>query len=882
MIGQTISHYRILEKLGGGGMGVVYKAEDVKLGRFVALKFLPDTVAQDAVSLARFQREAKAASALNHPNICTIYEIDDQHGRAFIAMEFLEGMTLKHRIAGQALEISTLVPLAIEVADALDAAHSAGIIHRDIKPANIFVTKRGHAKILDFGLAKVSAVAGQGSKSAAAMPTATVNDEYLTSPGVAVGTVAYMSPEQVRGKELDARTDLFSFGAVLYEMATGVLPFRGDTSGVIFDEILNRAPTQPVRINPGIPIELERIVDKALEKDRALRYSSAAEMRVDLERLRRESDSGRLAVSSGTRIVETKATVRRRRWIAWTGVALLVFAVLAWLALGLISQPSIKLGRAIQVTNDGQLKGGAVTDGTRLYFNERISEKFVVAEVSATGGETAVVPSNLPFPGILDISPRGNELLVSSGDSYRDNSVWIVPLPTGAPRRLGEVSAREASWSPDGQQIAYVKGEPSELYIVNVDGTGDHKVVAKSGDQIRVPVFSPDGRRLRFSVRDRETDKSGVWEINVDGGGLHSIVGEDWNKAWNKRNGRWAPDGSYFAFEVEALKRTDLWALPECRSFVIRCKAQPIQLTNGPLDYSDPLPSKDGKQIFAVGEQRRAELVRYDSRSGQYIPFLSGISAGHVDFSPDGQWVTYVSYPENTLWCSKADGSERRQLTFPPLLVVQPRWSRDGTRIAFTALEPGQPWRIFIISKDGGTPHPMLVEARSQLSPAWGPDDRVIVFGRIFGREGDADLESFDVKTGVATPVPASQDLWLPAWSSDGRYLVATTRDYHHLKLFDFKTSKWSPIPQAPAKGGLAAAAFSHDGKTLYFEDEKDLVLYRLSVPGGKPVPVVSRKDLRWPVLLYWGPWWGLAPDDSPLAMRDLGTWEIYAFDVLH
>jgi len=877
VIDQTVSHYRIVEKLGGGGMGVVYKAEDTELGRFVALKFLPDELSQDPQALERFRREARAASALNHPNICTIYEIGKHGEQSFIAMEFLDGLTLKHLIAGKPLDNETVLSLAIEIADGLDAAHSQGIVHRDIKPANIFVTKREHAKILDFGLAKVAH--SSSSSQVASANTMTVDDQHLTSPGSTLGTIAYMSPEQARGKDLDARSDLFSFGAVLYEMATGALPFHAGSSAEIFKAILDAAPTSAVRLNPSVPAELERIISKALEKDRNLRCQSAAEMRADLQRLKRDTDSGRSAAtisaasgefSSASAAGSSSAAVKPARsgwklWAAVCGVALV--AIAAFLYFQSRPLPHPKVSGYVPITHDGSQKWPVGTDGARLFLAEFGAASRIV-QVASSGGEVAPVSAPSPTMVPLAVSPDGSTLLVADevGQTAFHGPLWALPVLGGSPRRLGDAAGQAAAWSPDGQKIVY--GDGHELVVADSDGSAPTKLFSAPDDVLDV-AWSPDGSLIRFSAGDRNSALRSLWQVSVSGKNAALLL-PGWNPPPTECCGQWTPDGEYFVFQ----SKNNIWARAENRSWFGKTDRQPFQLTSGPMNFSSPLPSKDGKKLFVVGTLPRGELTRYDAKSGTFSAFLSGISADGVSFSKDGQWVAYVSYPDWTLWKSKADGSQRIQISYPPLAAVSPRWSPDGQQIVFYGFSTGKKTKLYMVSADGGTPREAIPEEQqSEWDPTWSPDGTKIAFGG-GATISDAIIQMFDLKTNQVSAVPGATGFFSPRWSPDGRYIVAMPSDSRALMLFDVATQKWEEL----AKISCGFPNWSKNSDYVYFlHEENDPAVMRVRISDHKVERVADLKNFR--QAGFFSIWLGLAPDDSPLLLRDTGTQEIYALD---
>ena len=694
-IGQTISHYRIVEKLGGGGMGVVYKAEDIRLGRFVALKFLPDQVAHDPQTLERFRREARAASALNHSKICTIYEIDESDGRTFIAMELLEGNTLKHLITGKALPIEQVLELGIQIADALDAAHAKGIVHRDIKPANIFVTGRDQAKVLDFGLAKLTS--NPEVEAVSTGPTMTFETQ-LTSPGSAIGTVAYMSPEQVRGKPLDARTDLFSFGVVLYEMSTGVLPFRGETSGVIFEAILNQTPVAPVRLNPAVPPRLEEVISKTLEKDRNVRCQSAAELRADLKRLRRDTESGKFTTQVAT--AQRAATSPRKRLLAIAALAAIVVTGLAagwfrWRA-GPAKSPkgAPTLQRLTTNPSENAISASAISpDGKYLAYADKSG---IYLRLVATG-EIHQLLAKVHDVTSLGWFPDSSQLFASWATPPESKlGLWTLSILGGAPRKL-----RDEGWaptvSPDGSQIVFLKspafGDTGlEIWLMASNGGEEKKLVSASrADVLASPVWSPDGHSIAYVKQENETYASvGSIELfNLEQGKEKAVLKD----SHLDLGLRWLPDGRllYVMFESPPNQNNSNIFAAMLNSATGTFEGTVERITSGEGMIGQPSITADGKRLA---------FNRVNSQLDVYVSELSAKAAKAstpwrltlddaddlpFDWTPDSKAVIFISNRtgKRNIYRQRIDETSAEVLVSGPDGKGLCRLSPDGTQILY-------------------------------------------------------------------------------------------------------------------------------------------------------------------------------------------------------
>jgi hypothetical protein len=861
--GTKLDGYEVLSLLGEGGMGEVYRARDPVLKRDVAIKVLPQFVSQDPERMRRFQQEAQAAAALNHPNILAVYQLGNFEGTTYLVSELLEGDTLRQELAHGALPTRKAIDYGVQVAHGLAAAHHKGIVHRDLKPENIFITREARAKILDFGLAKL--ILPEDSD------TMTAHDQ--TTPGQVMGTAGYMAPEQVRGETVDHRADIFAFGAILYELVTRQRAFKKPTSAETMTAILHEDPPAILPSIEGLSPGLLRIVQRCLEKKPERRFQSASDLAFALEAL---SDFTQVtSAAPGHAAVEQAAVGRAAEssgtW-KWVAAAVFFAALVAGAIVWLRMAPAVPVVESVtQLTDDGEPKTGQlVSDGSRIYFNEGPNGSWKIAQVSTTGGRTSLVDTRVASPWVAGVAPDNSSLLVSAG-GYEDSlyPLWLVPIPAGEPRRLGTLAGSDEAFFPDGR-ILFVNYR--DLYAAEKDGSNPRMLASMDG-YIQDPSVSADGKNVTATLYTRGWASSKLVEIGADGAGLRTILstGKDGRPCCST----WTHDGKYLVYETEHRQGSDLWALPMQTGFFGRGKA-PIRLTAGPLEYSSAGLSHDGNQIFAIGTKRRGELVHYDMQTQQFLPFMGGISAIDPTFSKDGKWVTYTSYPDHNLWRSHTDGTERTQLTYPPMKVQGPAISPDGNKVAFTSPQ----YDIYVVGADVGAPQKVVEHS---LAPNWSPDGNVLLFTSYYGYDRPAAerhqsyLQTFDLRTKELRVVPSSEGKGGGIWvGQDG--LIAGGEAFTKLLYFDFKSQKWSEL----LSGNFVTWSASLDGKYLYFTTGgAEPQAKRIRLSEGKVETIANLSGLRRVVDAIEGiPQIATAPDSSIVFTRDIGTQEIYALNI--
>jgi Tol biopolymer transport system component len=847
--GAKLGNFEIVELLGRGGMGEVWRARDARLKRDVAIKVLPVALARDPDRISRFEREARAASALNHPNIVAVYDIGRDSDTYWIASELVRGDTLRKVIAAGPLPAPKAVEIATQVAAGLAAAHAAGLVHRDLKPDNIMVARGGQVKILDFGLAKRRRTSEES----------TATD--LTDEGVVMGTAGYMAPEQVRGEAADHRSDLFSFGVVLYEMLCGKRAFTGDSSVEVMNAILKEEPPD---LPASVPSALARIVQRCLEKERERRFQSAADLGFALQ-----------PSSPSLPRVPVPKRAAGLKWAAWAVASVAALgAAFLWLSRPL---PPPRVTGLVRIAQDSRLIGWTMcpllSDGSRLFY--ATNDDVPAYQVSVNGGDPVPLPLQTKAAAcLMDISRDRTEFLVCRFVKFPKCEVWAEPVASGSARRLGSIVSVFAAWSPDGQQVVYAQDR--ELHLASRDGTEIRKLATLGGD-LSYLRWSPDGRRIRVSVEGVARSPMRLWEVQPDGTGLRQVL-PGWNPSWSTSNGIWTADGRYFVF----LSNQKIWVVREKAGFLQRGGREPVQLDIGLLAPDFPLPSADGKRLFFEGSEARNEFLRYDPKTNRLSLELPGISGTELEFSRDGKWVAYISVPEGSLFRAAADGSQRVQLTWPPLHAEMPRWSPDGKQIAFAAPPPGKQTRVHIVPADGGSPQQITNGEAGEYGdhdPSWSPDGASIAFGAAASDKpassrsplarADTSIHVVDVKTHRVSTLPGSQGMWSPRWSPDGHAIAGLSSfDERGLVLYDLRAQTQTELYSQDGDW----ANWSSDGEFLYFLKG---VWWRVRIRDRKAEPVGLPKDFT---PANWG-WFVTGPNGSLITARSVGTGGIYALD---